>query len=68
MGIAPANYFEIDFPEVCKKKTAIIQSRDKLKNMISEEKECAKPVYINSLDYKLVGGNLAEIDNLEKYC
>ncbi|KAK3568902.1 hypothetical protein QTP86_019557 [Hemibagrus guttatus] len=47
--------FEVDFPDVARRKSAVIDSNHILKDALPDFRVLAGPVYVNSAQYKLLG-------------
>ncbi|XP_067649525.1 tRNA wybutosine-synthesizing protein 4-like [Haliotis asinina] len=63
-----AVYIEIDFPEVVKRKNAIIKNTRELSDLLGEEQiqETTSPhIEINRHDYKMLGVDLTQLNTLE---
>ncbi|XP_046569910.1 LOW QUALITY PROTEIN: tRNA wybutosine-synthesizing protein 4-like [Haliotis rubra] len=63
-----AMYIEIDFPEVVKRKNAIIKNTSELSDLLGEELtlEATSPhIEINRHDYKMLGVDLTQLNTLE---
>ncbi|KAK7488705.1 hypothetical protein BaRGS_00020002 [Batillaria attramentaria] len=63
-----ASFYEVDFPEVVKKKHAIIQGHEELFSLLQfsgQDDKILPPIEISSLDYFLLGVDLTQLNTLE---
>ncbi|KAK7110582.1 tRNA wybutosine-synthesizing protein 4-like [Littorina saxatilis] len=61
-------FFEIDFPEVTKRKHAIIESKSKLSDLLNldeQKKKVVPPIELWTSDYCLLGVDLTQLNTLE---
>ncbi|KAM9486203.1 tRNA wybutosine-synthesizing protein 4 [Clarias gariepinus] len=54
-ALARVGVFEVDFPDVARRKAALIGSNQSLKDGLPDREILAGPVYVNSAHYKLLG-------------
>ncbi|XP_072301080.1 tRNA wybutosine-synthesizing protein 4 [Eucyclogobius newberryi] len=59
--------FEVDFPDVARRKSALINSNNTLKEMLDSDGQClTEPLYFSSSQYLLLGVDVRELPQMGK--
>ncbi|KAK7882308.1 hypothetical protein WMY93_028482 [Mugilogobius chulae] len=59
--------FEVDFPDVARRKSALINSNKTLREMIDSDDQCLfEPLYLSSSQYLLLGVDVRELPLMKK--
>ncbi|KAJ0070124.1 hypothetical protein NL108_002432, partial [Boleophthalmus pectinirostris] len=65
--LTSAVVFEVDFPDVARRKSALINSNETLREMLDSVEQClAEPLYFSSSQYRLLGVDVRELAQMEK--